>query len=89
MVLPPIGLSPEQHPIVVWPTVHREEGERERERERERGGRERRERERGRGLILRVQMCTCMYLSADGNRLKVLYNDEVAGSCFEPSISYT
>ena len=36
MVLPPIGLSPEQHPIVVWPTVQREEGERERERERER-----------------------------------------------------
>ena len=35
MVLPPIGLSPEQHPIVVWPTVQREEGERERERERE------------------------------------------------------
>ena len=34
-------------------------------------------------------MCTCMYLSADGNRLKVLYNDEVAGSCFESAISYT
>ena len=31
----------------------------------------------------------CIYLSTDGNRFKVLYNDEVAGSCFEATISYT